>query len=185
MIVLPEGEEILDVICGPNDFWVITSTQNIAHVKPAKEGAATNMNLITASGEVYSFLLTEKNGSSMPALKVYVNADPTRRRVSRSSIARLRWKPFTPSLRKREPAWKPRTGGPWNRSRRSSKSIRQSCSARTARPREHLDDAQHLHARGRQLTSGSGRSTRRTVVSRFGPKWSQIGDRATFGCGGK
>ena len=70
MIVLPEGEEILDVICGDKDFWVITSTQNIAHVKPAKEGAATNMNLVTASGEVYSFLLTEKNGSSMPDLKV-------------------------------------------------------------------------------------------------------------------
>ena len=44
MIVLPEGEEILDVICGDKDFWVITSTQNIAHVKPAKEGAATNLN---------------------------------------------------------------------------------------------------------------------------------------------
>ena len=29
---------ILDVICGDKDFWVITSTQNIAHVKPAKEG---------------------------------------------------------------------------------------------------------------------------------------------------
>jgi type IV secretion system protein VirB9 len=77
MIVLPEGEEILDVICGDKDFWVITSTQNIAHVKPAKEGAATNLNLVTASGEVYSFLLTEKNGSSTPDLKVYVNADPS------------------------------------------------------------------------------------------------------------
>jgi type IV secretion system protein VirB9 len=76
MIVLPEGEEILDVICGDKDFWVITSTHNIAHVKPAKEGAATNLNLVTASGEVYSFLLTEKNGASMPDLKVYVNADP-------------------------------------------------------------------------------------------------------------
>ena len=77
MIVLPESEEILDVICGDKDFWVITSTQNIAHVKPAKEGAATNLNLVTASGEVYSFLLTEKNGGSIPDLKVYVNADPS------------------------------------------------------------------------------------------------------------
>ena len=51
MIVLPEGEEILDVICGDKDFWVITATQNIAHVKPAKEGAATNLNLVTASGD--------------------------------------------------------------------------------------------------------------------------------------
>ena len=39
MIVLPEDEEILDLICGDRDFWVISATQNIAHVKPAKEGA--------------------------------------------------------------------------------------------------------------------------------------------------
>ncbi len=51
MIVLPEGEEILDVICGDKDFWVISATQNIAHVKPAKEGATTNLNLVTASGD--------------------------------------------------------------------------------------------------------------------------------------
>jgi type IV secretion system protein VirB9 len=75
MIVLPEGDEILDVICGDKDFWIITATQNIAHVKPAKENAATNLNLVTASGEVYSFLLAEKNGSGMPDLKVYVTSD--------------------------------------------------------------------------------------------------------------
>ena len=77
MVLLPDGEEILDVICGDRDFWVITATHNIAHVKPAKEGAATNMNLVTASGAVYSFLLTEKGGTGMPDLKVYVNADPS------------------------------------------------------------------------------------------------------------
>jgi len=76
MVVLPEGEEILDVICGDKDFWVISATHNIAHVKPAKEGAATNLNLVTASGAVYSFLLSEKGGAGMPDLKVYVNADP-------------------------------------------------------------------------------------------------------------
>src|SRR5256885_12281008 len=74
MILLPEGEEILDVVCGDRDFWVISATQNIAHVKPAKEGAATNLNLLTASGAVYSFLLTE-NKSGQPDLKVYVTAD--------------------------------------------------------------------------------------------------------------
>src|SRR5690606_3430079 len=42
MIVLPPNDEILDVICGDRDFWVISATQNIAHVKPAKAGAATN-----------------------------------------------------------------------------------------------------------------------------------------------
>ena len=76
MILLPDEEVILDVICGDKDFWIISATLNIAHVKPAKEGAATNLNLVTKSGAVYSFLLTEKNGPGMPDLKVYVNADP-------------------------------------------------------------------------------------------------------------
>ena len=75
MIVLPDGEEILDVICGDKDFWVISSTHNIAHVKPAKEGAATNLNLVTKSGAIYSFLLTEK--AVAPDLKVYVEGSTT------------------------------------------------------------------------------------------------------------
>jgi type IV secretion system protein VirB9 len=70
MIVLPDGEEILDVICGDKDFWVISATQNIAHVKPAKAGAETNLNLVTAGGAIYSFLLSEK--TAPPDLKVYV-----------------------------------------------------------------------------------------------------------------
>jgi type IV secretory pathway VirB9-like protein len=76
MILLPDDEEILDVVCGDKDFWVISATQNIAHVKPAKEGAATNLNLVAASGAVYSFLLNEKGGTTPPDLKVYVRADP-------------------------------------------------------------------------------------------------------------
>ena len=76
MVVLPEEDEILDVICGDRDFWVISATQNVAHVKPAKEGAATNLNLVTASGRVYSFLLTEGKHAP-PDLKVYVTADPS------------------------------------------------------------------------------------------------------------
>jgi type IV secretory pathway VirB9-like protein len=73
MIVLPDDEEILDVICGDRDFWVISATQNIAHVKPAKEGAASNLNLVTTGGSVYSFLLSEKKDP--PDLKIYVNGD--------------------------------------------------------------------------------------------------------------
>jgi type IV secretion system protein VirB9 len=75
MIVLPEGEEILDVICGDKDFWVISASHNIAHVKPAKEHASTNLNLVAASGTVYSFLLTEDSQTPVPDLKVYVNVD--------------------------------------------------------------------------------------------------------------
>ena len=74
MVVLPQDEEILDVICGDRDFWVISATQNIAHVKPAKDGATTNLNLVAASGAIYSFLLTEGK-TTQPDLKVYVTAD--------------------------------------------------------------------------------------------------------------
>jgi type IV secretory pathway VirB9-like protein len=77
MIVLPDGEEILDVICGDKDYWVISATHNIAHIKPAREGAATNLNLVTNTGTVYSFLLSEKNGNGTPDLKVYVSGDET------------------------------------------------------------------------------------------------------------
>jgi type IV secretion system protein VirB9 len=76
LIVLPDEEEILDIVCGDKDFWVISATHNLAHVKPAKEGAATNLNLVAASGAVYSFLLNEKGGTAPPDLKVYVRADP-------------------------------------------------------------------------------------------------------------
>ena len=76
MIVLPERDEILDVICGDRDYWVISATRNIAHVKPAKAGAETNLNLVTASGAIYSFVLTEK--AAPPDLKVYVAADEIR-----------------------------------------------------------------------------------------------------------
>jgi len=75
MVILPDGEEILDVLCGDRDWWVISATHNIAHVKPAKAGAETNLNLVTSSGTIYSFMLTEK--SSPPDLKVYVQGDPT------------------------------------------------------------------------------------------------------------
>ena len=75
MVILPDDEEILDVVCGDSTFWVISATQNIAHIKPAKEGTATNLNLVTASGAVYSFLLQESK-TAPPDLKVYVTADP-------------------------------------------------------------------------------------------------------------
>jgi type IV secretory pathway VirB9-like protein len=133
MVVLPEGEEILDVICGDQDFWVISSTHNIAHVKPAKEGAATNMNLVTASGAVYSFLLTEKSGNGMPDLKVYVNADPNAPQGKPKYYSARKSRTCKRSWRKR----RPRGGGESARQPRSIAAYQQqypaSCSSSTAR----------------------------------------------------
>jgi len=75
MIILPETEEILDFVCGDKDFWIVSGAQNLAYVKPAKAGAVTNLNLVAASGHVYSFLLAE--GGADPDLKLYVTADET------------------------------------------------------------------------------------------------------------
>lgn len=73
MIILPDHEEILDFVCGDKDFWVVSGSENLAYVKPAKAGATTNLNLVTASGNVYSFLLTE--GAPTADLKLYVTPD--------------------------------------------------------------------------------------------------------------
>ena len=73
MIILPEGEQILDFVCGDKDFWVVSGAENLAYVKPAKAGAQTNLNLVTGSGRVYSFLLSE--GTGEPDLKLYVVAN--------------------------------------------------------------------------------------------------------------
>jgi type IV secretion system protein VirB9 len=83
LILLPEDDEILDVVCGDKDFWVITVSQHMAHVKPAKAGAETNLNLVTASGAVYSFLLREGKLTGVPDLKVYVTAEPNAKAANR------------------------------------------------------------------------------------------------------
>jgi type IV secretory pathway VirB9-like protein len=67
LIVLPEEEEILDFTTGDKEFWVINGAHNLCYVHPAQAGIRSNLNLITASGHVYSFLLTEI--SNQPALE--------------------------------------------------------------------------------------------------------------------
>jgi type IV secretion system protein VirB9 len=77
LIELPANERILDFTCGDKDFWNVTGVQNLAHVKPAKAGSQTNLNLVTASGNIYSFLLAEISevAGAVPDLKVVVEAD--------------------------------------------------------------------------------------------------------------
>ena len=62
MIVLPAGEQILEATCGDKELWLVNATQHFAYVKPAKPGSQTNLNLLTSSGTVYSFVLTEVSG---------------------------------------------------------------------------------------------------------------------------
>src|SRR5215472_6596975 len=74
LIVLPKTEKILDFTCGDKDYWVINGSENFALVKPAKAGARTNVNLVTARGNVYSFVFVEVSElpDAEPDLKVFV-----------------------------------------------------------------------------------------------------------------
>lgn len=74
LLVLPKHEQILDFTCGDKEFWIVDGNQNFAYVKPAKEGSETNLNLITAAGNVYSFALSEISGSAdlAPDLKLFI-----------------------------------------------------------------------------------------------------------------
>jgi type IV secretion system protein VirB9 len=74
LIVLPEDEEILDFTTGDREFWVINGAHNLCYVHPAQAGIRSNLNLITASGHVYSFLLTEISNQPNvePDLKIFV-----------------------------------------------------------------------------------------------------------------
>ena len=74
LIVLPEDEEILDFTTGDREFWVINGAHNLCYVHPAQAGIRSNLNLIAASGHVYSFLLTEISNqpNAEPDLKIFV-----------------------------------------------------------------------------------------------------------------
>lgn len=74
LIVLPENEEILDFTTGDKDFWIINGAHNLCYIHPAQAGIRSNLNLITASGHVYSFLLEEISNEPNvePDLKVFI-----------------------------------------------------------------------------------------------------------------
>ena len=74
LIVLPANEEILDYTTGDKDFWIINGVHNLCYVHPAKKDIQSDLNLVTASGHIYSFLLTEisDHTNDQPDLKVFV-----------------------------------------------------------------------------------------------------------------
>jgi type IV secretion system protein VirB9 len=74
LIVLPQNEEILDFATGDKDFWIINGVHNLCYVHPAQSGIRTDLHLITFTGHVYSFLLTEVGNSpnAEPDLKVFI-----------------------------------------------------------------------------------------------------------------
>jgi hypothetical protein len=91
IFVLPKSEKIMDYVCGDKENWVINGAENFAYVKPEKEKVRTNLNLVTASGNVYSFLLSEGDGAT--DLKVFVN--PKDDSMITAVSAPAKWVPAT------------------------------------------------------------------------------------------
>ena len=88
LIILPEDEEILDFTTGDREFWIIDGAHNLCYVHPAQADIRSNLNLITASGHVYSFLLTEisSDPKAEPDLKVFVELEARSRLAAGSAI---------------------------------------------------------------------------------------------------
>jgi type IV secretory pathway VirB9-like protein len=73
LIELPTTEKIMDAATGDKDFWIVDVVGNFCFVHPAKQGIASNLNLITDKGNIYSFTLQDISGfSAEPDLKVIV-----------------------------------------------------------------------------------------------------------------
>jgi type IV secretory pathway VirB9-like protein len=81
LIELPASEKIVEAATGDKDFWIVDVVGNFCFVHPAKAGLASNLNLITDKGNIYSFTLQDVSGAQdTPDLKLIV------RPADRSSI---------------------------------------------------------------------------------------------------
>ena len=84
VLVLPQGENILDFVVGDSDYWHLSGSANLAYLKPLDEKVRTNVALVCESGAIYSFLVTEapdphlvvrietKAGKTTPGAPAYV-----------------------------------------------------------------------------------------------------------------
>lgn len=64
LIEFPADQKIVDVTCGDKEFWVVEGGGRYLHIKPAKEGVMTNLNVVMEGDIVYAFLLKEISRSS-------------------------------------------------------------------------------------------------------------------------
>jgi hypothetical protein len=77
LIVLPDGDDVVEATCGDKEFWIVNARGPLVSVKPAKPGRETNLNLVTTSGQVYAFVLTEisETKGQDPDLTVYLEPE--------------------------------------------------------------------------------------------------------------
>lgn len=77
LIVLPEGEDVVEATCGDKEFWIVNVRDHLVSVKPARVGGETNLNVLSTSGRIYAFVLTEVSSAADQSvdLTVYLETD--------------------------------------------------------------------------------------------------------------
>jgi len=79
LIEFPAGQKIVDVTCGDKEFFVVEGGGRYLHVKPAKEGVVTNLNVVMESDIVYAFILREisRSGGATESADLHVTVKPS------------------------------------------------------------------------------------------------------------
>jgi type IV secretion system protein VirB9 len=73
LVELPVTEKIMEAATGDKDFWIVDAVGNFCFIHPAKPGIASNLNLITDKGNIYSFTLQDVSETKeTPDLKVII-----------------------------------------------------------------------------------------------------------------
>jgi hypothetical protein len=78
LIEFPADHKIAEVTIGDKEFWVVEGSGRFLHVKPAKEGIVTNLNVLMEGDTVYAFILREVNrtGPAKESADLQVNINP-------------------------------------------------------------------------------------------------------------
>jgi type IV secretion system protein VirB9 len=101
LILLPSQERILDFVIGDKDAWVLEGTQNFAYLKPTKPGLETSVNLITASGNIYTFYCVS---AETPQADLKVIVEPTDNKLLSAASGAPRMIPASEADQLREAA---------------------------------------------------------------------------------
>jgi type IV secretory pathway VirB9-like protein len=93
LIVLPDGEGVVEAMCGDRDRWLINVRGGLVSVKPVQEGSETNLTVVTTTGQVYAFVLTEVSRETTHEVDLTVYLEPDTLDTSAHRQARPRFVP--------------------------------------------------------------------------------------------
>lgn len=93
LIVLPDGEDVVEATCGDKEFWIVNVRGSLVSVKPAKPASETNLNLVTTTGHVYAFLLTEVSETMGANADLAVYLEPEDGDTQSPNRPRQKWVP--------------------------------------------------------------------------------------------